>query len=111
MVRSKEIVDPRATSAQSGVSQREGQVPLGVSKTTDAELLAQLAANARADKPSVYHADKQDDFPLRDMYNRLVNEIKLLAKQTDTWIEVEIDPVWQINREIQRIASIYDPWE
>jgi len=121
MVRRTEIIDPGATSAQSGGNQSQGQVPLGISKTTDKELLEQLAANARADKPylkefqEIVHriggVDMNNDFPLRDMYNRLVNEIRQLAKKADAWVEVEVDPVWQINRELQRIAAIYDPWE
>jgi len=111
MVRSKEIVDPGATSAQVGPIERLGQAPLGISRTSDTEMLAQLAANARADKPNVYHADRKDDFPLRDMYNRLVNEIKVLARKADVWNELEPSCEERLIKEIQRIASIYDVWE
>jgi len=113
MVRSKEIVDPRATSAQSGVS----QVPLGISKATDAEMLEQLAANARADKtcPKCVTAVDvlvvREVFELRDMYNRLVNEIKVLARKADVWNELEPSCEELLIKEIQRMASIYDVWE
>ena len=106
MVRSKEIVDPGATSAQIGPMEKSGQAPLGISRASDTELLEQLAANARADKPNI-----RDDFPLRDMYNRLVNEIKVLARKADVWNELEPSCEELLIKEIQRMASIYDVWE
>jgi len=56
------------------------------------------------------------EFKTRDMYNRLVNEIKMLAKSIDEVVDPEgflldEEGISMILDEITRIVNIYDPAE